>query len=120
MKYFNIRELKGFTLGKEYTILDQRVDKMLSIEKSPYRVWMYVDSTNVSELEDRFDYNDKVSANNGYYNKKKSKVRKERFTMVDDFGKNRTFSDGQIKMMFTSNSDDVISLIRDIKLNKFL
>ena len=110
MKYFNIRELKGFTLGKEYTILDKRVDKMLSIEKSPYRVWMYVDS--------RFDYNDKVSANNGYYNKKKSKVRKERFTMVDDFGKNRTFSDGQIKMMFTSNSDDVISSIRDIKLNK--
>ena len=112
MRYFNIRELKGFTLGKEYTILDQRVDKMLSIEKSPYRLWMYIDS--------RSDYNDKVSANNGYYNKKKSKVRKERFTMVDDFGKNRTFSEGQIKAMFTSNSDDVISSIRDNKLNKFL
>jgi hypothetical protein len=69
--YFNVKELKGFTLGKEYSILDQSMNKMEGIDN----------------VFDR---------NSSYY---------------------ELYYTGKVDNVFER---ELISLIRDIKLNKLI
>ena len=61
-----------------------------------------------------YDYFDYLSKKNAMRKKKISKQRKERFYIIDDFGKRRSFTRN---MIFTNNSDDITVEIRNAKLN---
>jgi hypothetical protein len=118
MRYFNIKEVKGFTLGKEYFILDQSINKMNGIDNIFDRNSAYYELYYNGKVDDVYEYNYVVSMNNGLLKKRNSKIRKKRFIIVDDFGKNRNLTENQIKNIFINDLDQVVSEIRNIKLNK--
>jgi len=64
-----------------------------------------------------YDYFDYLSKKNAMRKKKISKQRKERFYIIDDFGKRRSFTRNELNMIFTNNSDDITVEIRNAKLN---
>ena len=118
MRYFNIKDVKGFTLGKEYFILNQSINKMDGIDNIFDRNSNYYELYHNGKVNDVYEYNDVVSMNNGLLKKRNSKIRKKRFIIVDDFGKNRNFTENQIKNTFINDLNQVVSEIRNIKLNK--
>ena len=67
------------------------------------------------------DYFDYLSKQNAMRKKKinsakQSKQKNERFYIIDDFGKRRSFTKNELNMIFT-NDNDVIAKIRENKLN---
>ena len=120
---FNIKHFKGFTLGKEYLILDNSpgAKKSQEIVGSNDHDWIafhYQFDGYVSPL----DYFDHLSKKNAMRKKKIGKQRNEkneRFYIIDDFGKRRSFTRNELNMIF-SNDNDLIAKIRENKLNTLL
>ena len=117
-RIFNIKSFKGFTLGKEYLILDNSpgTKKSHEIVGSNDHEWIsfhYQYDGYVSP----YDYFDYLSKRNAMRKKKIGKQKKERFYIIDDFGKRRSFTRNELNMIFTNNSDDITGEIRNAKLN---
>lgn len=122
-KIFNIKHFKGFTLGKEYIILDNSpgAKKSQEIVGSNDHDWIsfhYQFDDYVSPL-DYFDHLSKKNAMRKKIISKKRNEKNERFYIIDDFGKRRSFTRNELNIIF-SNDNDVITKIRENKLNTLL
>ena len=117
-RIFNIKNFKGFTLGKEYLILDNSpgTKKSHEIVGSNDHDWISF-RHQYDYYMSPYDYFDYLSKQNAMRKKKISKQRKERFYIIDDFGKRRSFTRNELNMIFTNNSDDITVEIRNAKLN---
>lgn len=119
---FNIKHFKGFTLGKEYLILDnspgtKKSHKIVGSNDPGWIAYHYQFDEYVSPI-DYFDYLSKQNAmrKKKINSAKQSKQKNERFYIIDDFGKRRSFTKNELNMIFT-NDNDVIAKIRENKLN---
>ncbi len=117
-RIFNIKSFRGFTLGKEYLILDNSpgTKKSHEIVGSNDHDWISF-RHQYDYYMSPYDYFDYLSKKNAMRKKKISKQRKERFYIIDDFGKRRSFTRNELNMIFTNNSDDITLEIRNAKLN---
>lgn len=126
-KILNIKNFKGFTLGKEYIILDNSpgVKKSQEIVGSNDHDWIAF-HYQFDDYVSPFDYFDHLSKKNAMRKKRiranqecAAKQKNERFYIIDDFGKRRSFTRNELNMIF-SNDNDLISKIRENKLNTLL
>ncbi len=120
-RIFNIKSFKGFTLGKEYLILDnspgtKKSHEIIGSNDHDWIAFHYQYDGYVSPYE-YFDYLSKRNAMRKKKIGKQKNEKKERFYIIDDFGKRRSFTRNELNMIFTNNSDDITLEIRNAKLN---
>jgi len=122
-RFFNIKHFKGFTLGKEYTLLDNSIDPKKSHEiiGSNDHDWIAF-HYQFDDYVSKQDYFDHLSKKNAMRKKKigKKNQKNERFYIIDDLGKRRSFTQNELYIIFTNDKDQIINKIRDSKLNNLI